>query len=118
MTQKSPKISKNNVNSIYDQTCSECNDEVIDQLRPKMKMMTNDDTKISKITKKCLVLFTLQGLVASQEPRPSERTLSTDLFNPFGNKSVLLDRLDGRYHSSLPKNQCSISNGFHFGILF
>ena len=81
MTQKSPKISKNNVNSIYDQTCSECNDEVIDQLRQKMKMMTNDDTKISKITKNCLVFF--QGLVASQEPRPSERTYSTDLFNPF-----------------------------------
>ena len=52
-----------------------------------------------------------QGLAASQEPRPSERTLSTDLFNPFGNKSVLLDRLDGRYHSSLPENQCSIPNG-------
>ena len=86
MTQKSPKISKNNVNSIYHQTCSECNDEVIDRLRPKMKTMTNDDTKISKITKKMFgSVHIAGGLAASQEPRPSERTLSTDLFNPFGN---------------------------------
>ena len=39
------------------------------------------------------------------------RKLNSLSLNPFGNRSVLLDRLDGRYHSSLPKNQCSIPNG-------
>ena len=112
MTQKSPKISKNNVNSIYHQTCSECNDEVIDQLRPKMKMMTNDDKWWHKNIQNHQKLFSSVHLAGAGRFARTP-AIRTDLFNG-SIQPVLLDRLDGRYHSSLPKNQCSIPNGLRW----
>ena len=95
MTQKSPKISKNNVNSIYDQTCSEYNDEVIDQSRPKIKMMTNDDTKISEITKKMFICLIDNISVWFCSPyRGWSPAIRTDPFNGSSQPVWKLDSLE------------------------